>query len=381
MSLSRRTLLTGCTAAVAALPLLTACSPAQARNSLAGSRAAEPDLSTADGWLTWIADNRDHLALSLTDTAGLRVAHRARTTQPLASAVKVAQLAAYATAVAEGGLDPNEQIRVGDWERYYVPVDGGAHLNALAELGIPTDATGLYAADPELRVALERLVTMMIAHSDSAVPDLLRDRLGTEAVLRAARAGGWADADVRSLCAEYLFLLLPDEAPAPGAPLPRRLAIGFELERRHRDDEALRDQVRDRLLTQPLPTYDAQLTWASDTAASTPEQLAALHRAIAEGRYLPGPAGDIARGVLEGKAAGNLPADMLGFGFKGGSLPGVLTAGMSARFTDGRVAAGALLAHGGISAAQLQQGDPSLPLLTALRDPAWRDRLISALRG
>ncbi|MCX2734360.1 serine hydrolase [Saccharopolyspora sp. NFXS83] len=381
MPLSRRTLLTGCTAAVAALPLLTACSPAQARSSIAGPRAADPDLSTADGWLTWIAGNREHLALTLTDTAGLRIAHRARTPQPLASAVKAAHLAAYATAVAEGRLDPDEQVRVGDWERYYVPTDGGAHSNALTELGIPTDATGLYAADPERRVALEQLATMMIAHSDSAAPDFLRDRLGTEAVLHAARAGGWHDADVRSLCAEYLFLVLPDEAPAPGTPLPRRLEIGFDLERRHRDDETLRAQVRDRLLTRPLPSYDAQLTWASGTAASTPEQLAALHRSLAEGRYLPGPAGDIARGVLERQAAGNLPEGMLGFGYKGGSLPGVLTAGMSVRFADGRVAAGALLAHGEISAAQLQKGDPSLPLLTAVQDPAWRDRLLSALRG
>lgn len=380
MSLSRRTLLTGCTAAVAALPLLTACSPAQAR-SVAGPLATEPDLSTADGWLTWIAGNRDHLALTLTDTTGLRIAHRANTARPLASAVKAAHLAAYGTAVAEGRLDPHEQVRLGDWERFYVPVDGGGHLNSLAELGIATDATGLYAADPERRVTLEQMATMMIAHSDSAVPDFLRDRLGTDYVLRAARAGGWPDADVRSLCAEYLFLVLPDEAPAPGTPLPRRLAIGFELERRHRDDKALRDQVRDRLLTQPLPSYEDQLTWASDTASSTPEQLAALHRSIAEGRYLPGPAGDIARGILERQAAGHLPEGMLGFGFKGGSLPGVLTAGMSARFADGRVAAGALLAHGGISAAQLQKGDPSLPLLTAVLDPAWRDRLISALRG
>ncbi|MFR9729147.1 serine hydrolase [Saccharopolyspora sp. MS10] len=378
MPLARRTLLTGLAAAVATTPLLSACGPATALN--AAPARAEPDLGTAEGWLTWIAGHRDQLALVLTDSAGLRLAHRAETAQPLASAVKAAHLAAYATAVAEGRLDPAEQVRVGDWERYYVPVDGGAHLATLQELGIPTDATGLYAADPEHRVTLEQLATAMIAHSDSAVPDLLRDRLGVEAVREAARAGGWDGADVRSLCAEYLFLLLPEEAPTPDAPLDRRVELGFALERRHRDEQAFRDQVRTRLLTQPLPTYAAQLAWSADTAASSPEQLAALHRSLSEGTYPSPRAAEIARGVLEHRAAGNLPEGLLGLGYKGGSLPGVLTAGVSARLADGRIAAGSLLAHGEISADQLGTGDPSLPLLKAILEPAWRDQLRAALR-
>ncbi|MCA1187450.1 class A beta-lactamase-related serine hydrolase [Saccharopolyspora sp. 6T] len=375
MPLSRRTLLTGLTATAAALPLLS-CSPATAL----GDRT-EADLSTADGWLTWIAQHRDRLALVLTDTTGPLLAHRAGSPQPLASAVKAAHLAAYATAVADGRLDPAEQVRVGDWERYYVPTDGGAHVAALQELGIPTDDTGAWAADPDRHVTLEQLATAMIGHSDSAVPDLLRDRLGTEAVRAAALAGGWPDADVRSLCAEHLFLLLPAEAPAPGTPLPRRREIGFALERRHRDEQALRDQVRTRLLAQPLPDWNTQLAWATGTAASDPAQLAALHRSLAEGTYPSPRAAEIARGILERRAAGNLPDGVLGLGYKGGSLPGVLTAGISLRLADGRIAAGSLLAHGGISAEQLATGDPGQPLIKAVLDPAWRDRLRAALRG
>ncbi|MEU6127816.1 serine hydrolase [Saccharopolyspora sp. NPDC047091] len=372
MPLSRRTLLTGLTAATA-LPLLS-CSPATAL----GDRA-EADLSTPDGWLAWIAEHRDRLALVLTDTTGLRLEHRAETPQPLASAVKAAHLAAYATAVADGRLDPAERIRVGDWERYYVPTDGGAHVAALQELGIPTDATGAWAADPDRTVALEQLAGAMIAHSDSAVPDLIRDRLGTEAVRDAALAGGWPDADVRSLCAEYLFLLLPAEAPAPGTPVARRREIGFALERRHRDEQDFRDQVRTRLLTQPLPDWDTQLTWSAGTAASSPRQLAALHRSLADGSYPSPRAAEIARDVLERRDG--LPEGVLGLGYKGGSLPGVLTAGISLRFADGRIAAGSLLAHGGISAEQLGNGDPGLPLLKAALDPAWQDRLRTALHG
>lgn len=373
MSLSRRTLLTGGAAAVAALPLLTACSPAQARTSIAAPRAAEPDLSTADGWLTWIADNRDHLALALTDTAGLRIAHRARTPQPLASAVKVAHLAAYATAVAEGGLDPAEQVRVGDWERYYVPTDGGAHAASLRHLGVPADDTGLHAADPEHRVALDDVVAVMILFSDSAAPDLLRDRLGVDAVTRAGAARGWPDADVRSLCAEYLFFVMPETAPPAGLPVDARRTWGFALERRHRDDPGLRREVLRRLRS-GLPGYPEQIPWASTTAAGSAAELAAVHGALSS-------EGGLAREHLERPLAGSLPPGVAGVGLKGGSLPGVLTSGISVRRTDGTLGRGALLAHGDISAEQLSTGDPGLPLLLAIEDPRWRDRLMAALGG
>lgn len=370
MPLSRRTLLT--TAALAVLPTAPACS---------AIAATEPDLATAQGWLDWIPAHRDRLALTLHDTAGPHLEHRPTAVHPLASAVKVAHLAAYATAVDGGLLDPREQIRVGDWERFYVPADGGAHAAALADSGIPADPTGLYAADPDRRVGLEQLATAMITRSDSAAPDYLRARLGVERVQRAAEAGGWAQADIRSLCAEYLFLLLPAEAPAPGTPLPQRRRIGFELERRHGADRALRDRARDVVLRGPLPSYTAQAAWADGTAAASPAQLAALHSSIAQGRNMPGRAAGIARELLERRLRGNRPAGVAGIWYKGGSLPGVLTAGLTVRRTDGRVLSGALFAHGAVSATQLAHGDPGLPLLEAAIDPGYRARLEQALAG
>src|SRR5690606_33829461 len=104
----------------------------------------------------------------------------------LASAVKVAHLAAYARAVTSGQLDPHEQVRIGDWERFYVPTDGGAHAAALRSFNVPLDATGLFAGDPKRQVELDRMVAAMIDFSDSAVPDFLRERLGMDAVLEAA---------------------------------------------------------------------------------------------------------------------------------------------------------------------------------------------------
>ncbi|GAA4614023.1 serine hydrolase [Saccharopolyspora hordei] len=368
MLLSRRHLLA---AAAATTPLLLA--------PRALAQPAPPDLATAEGWLDWISAHRDGLGLVLDDGRGHRLVHRPHAAQPLASAVKVVHLAAYSTAVAEGRLDPQEQVRVGDWERFYVPTDGLAHVHALEHLGVGLDATGLRAADPEHRVRLDDMVAVMVLFSDSAVPDYLRERLGEDALHAAAAAGGWHRPDLRSMCAEYLFVL-PEFAPPAHLPTPARRAWGHRLERRFSTDARLRDRVLDRLLQGGLPPYEQQVAWADRTMSATAAQLAALHRAIATDEFPP-EAAAVARPHLERPLSGHLPPGVVGIGVKGGSLPGVLTCGLTVRRADGTTASGALLAHGGISPEQLTSGDPGLPLLLAAERPDWRDRLARALAG
>ncbi|MGH3932944.1 MAG: serine hydrolase, partial [Pseudonocardiaceae bacterium] len=81
-----------------------------------------------------------------------------------------------------------------------------------------------------------------------------------------------------------------------------------------------------------------QQRWAEETATGSANQLAALHRAIATGEF--GPGADVARRQLEWQAP--LP-DTVGVGFKGGSLPGVLTEAFTVRREDGSTATGILL--------------------------------------
>ncbi|GAA2339623.1 hypothetical protein GCM10009854_15030 [Saccharopolyspora halophila] len=365
MPTSRRSLLI---AAGATAPLLLA-KPAPAR--------AQPDLSTPEGWLNWVSAHRDAIGLAIDDGRGHRLAHAADTPRPLASAVKVLHLAAYAEAVIARRIDPDERVRVGDWERYYVPTDGHAHANALSQLGIPADSSELYAADPEQRVALRDMVSMMLLFSDSAVPDFLRDRLGAHAVVTAGRTRGWWRADVRSLCAEYLFLALPETAPPPRLPVAARRAWGFALERRYRDEPALRQRVRDWRLHQPMPPLPEQVAWASSTAAGSPRELDAVHRALASESD---PASTLAREHLEAPAAGGaLPPGVDGIGFKGGSLPGVVTAGASVRRSDGTIGTGGLVAHDPAARGELVTSNPAALLLPAIRDARWRDRLGAAL--
>jgi hypothetical protein len=100
----------------------------------------------------------------------------------LASTMKVAILAAYEYAVAQGEINPGEQVPVADLERYYLPkTDGNAHIQGLASLGIKTDALG-FASDLSMKLSIDDIARIMIHYSGNAEADYLIERLGAEKV-------------------------------------------------------------------------------------------------------------------------------------------------------------------------------------------------------
>ena len=358
------------------LPVLTVALVAGCSASTEASRAAESggtgsagsaapacatsppaDVGSAQGWLGWLAEHREDVALVLDDGRGARLEHRADEPQPLASAVKVVHLAAWATAVRRGELRADQPVRVGDWERWYLPgTDGGAHLAALRRLGVPDD--GVRATDPAATVPLSDVVSAMVRESDNAAPDLLRDLLGEDALTEAAASAGWADAPAPRFLAAFLRLV--DPSAGDGGAAADRYASD--------PAEAARVQAL------PLPDLAAQADWAAGTAAGTAAGLAALHARISSGE-LPG-----AREQLEWQPP--LPGH-LGVGFKGGSLPGVLAEAFALRADDGATAVGVLLVRDLDPAEWVRTLEAGLPhqqlLVAALTDPAVAAQLGCAL--
>lgn len=304
------------------------------------------DTTTPQGWLGWIAEHPGEVSLAFDDGNGTVVEHRAGDPQPLASAVKVVHLAAYADAAATGTLDPAEPVAVSDWERWYLPgLDGGAHPAALERLGVPHN--GVRATDPTATVTLNQLVSAMIQESDNAAPDYLRALLGDQALVDAAAGGGWTDVAPPSLLGSALLLLDPSVGDATTAA------------RRYSEDPAYRAQIQ----ALPAPGLEAQVAWAAQTWSGSAEDLAGLHRAISSGDL--GPGAELARGQLEWQSA---PEDLRGVGFKGGALPGVLTEAITLRRTDGTTASAVLLVRGlGVQewGAALSNGLPHQQLLLA----------------
>ncbi len=315
------------------------------------------DVRTVDGWLGWVAAHPDDVAVSLDDGRDRTVEHRADEPQPLASAVKAVHLAAYATAVRDGELDPEQPVRVSDWERWYLPgSDGGAHVRALQRLQVPV--AGLRARDQAATVPLDGVVSAMIRESDNAAADLLLDLLGPQALTDAAADAGWEGFEPASLLGAFLRLVEPGTADERAAA------------QRYADDPAEAARVQ-RL---PLPDPDAQARWAGTTLAGAAEDLAALHASLSRGE-LPE-----AREQLEWQP----PAEgTLGVGFKGGSLPGVLSEAVSVRRADGTTAVGVLTVRGMAVADWAATLEAKLPhqqlLISALTDPAVADRLACAL--
>jgi hypothetical protein len=190
------------------------------------------------------------------------------------------------------------------------------------------------ALDPQRTVPVDTIVASMIQVSDSAAADFLRDRLGDQALMRAAADGGWTGVDLPSFLGETLTVVAPERAPASGT-RAQRAAAELALARRFATDSAFRAE----LSAHPLPPIEVQQPWADNTATGTANQLAALHRAIATGKF--GPGADIARRHLEWLKLSQ--PGVVGIGFKGGSWPGVLTQAVTVRRDKGSTATGVLL--------------------------------------
>jgi hypothetical protein len=322
-----------------------------------------------------MAATPEDVGLVVDDGRGAVVSHAPDAQMPLASAVKIVHVAAYGRAVAEGRVRPDEQVRVGDWENWYLAADAGAHVGALDALGIPRD--GLRGAvDPDRTVTLQQMVAAMVQFSDNAAADYLRDRLGDPALVDAAASGGWRDLDLPSELGAQLALVRPQEAPPLSAPRSVRGPAELAMAQRFASDAAYREDSRRRLAVQ-AEDVEAYLIeserWARSTSTGSAVQLAGLWRAVISGSF--GPGADVARGELEPDAPrrdGQVRA------IKGGSFPGIGTMAVSVRRPDGTIGVGVLLGRGFRPSTPLDEvalGQLRL-LVAAVEDPVARTRVL-----
>jgi hypothetical protein len=87
-------------------------------------------------------------------------------------------IAVIAPAVAHASPLTGE-ASLGDWERYYLGLDGGAHQRALKALGI-AHHDGVRADEPHRLVPLRDVARAVVEHGDHAAADYLRDRLNLD---------------------------------------------------------------------------------------------------------------------------------------------------------------------------------------------------------
>ncbi len=93
---------------------------------------------------------------------------------PLASVVKIINLIAYAQAIEDGVFDPSGWVDLDRLEKTYLPrIDLGAHERAMDEL----EEKGLIAGDPPA-TPLEEIPGIMIRHSSNAAADFIHLAIG-----------------------------------------------------------------------------------------------------------------------------------------------------------------------------------------------------------
>ncbi|NMD55385.1 serine hydrolase [Tsukamurella conjunctivitidis] len=322
--------------------VLVATGPAPSTTAAPCAPAPAVDTGTAAGWTGYLAQHRGDVALVVDDGRGGTVRHRPDAAMPTASMLKLIHLAALTGRAGAGRIDLNERIPVADWQKWYVayrgtPLDGGAHIKALEYLGIP--ATNGVPNDPSGTVSLHQLADVMIRFSDSAAPDAIRARLGDEA--------------------------LQDVMTRYGMPGPAPSLKG----------------LYDGLVASGAGTPEQVQRAADQTYAAPASSFARLIGDIATGRS--GPGADLARGFLEFQ--GGAPAGLAALGFKGGSLPAVLTEAFEGRRPDGSVTVGVLMVRRISPADARKDTEAGMPhqelLLRAMTDADTRGRVACALRS
>ena len=269
--------------------------------------------------------------------------HNADQPLVLGSTFKLAVLAAYADAVSSGSLDPNEQVPVTEWEKYYVPLtDAGAHAQGLKSIGLEVDELG-FAVDQKAVVSLNEIARIMIHYSGNAATDYLLTRIGKDGLnITLSKAGLEHQTPIRLILGAVLVMFnheynQPDinqlqaiinEVSSGNTEYVDRLVYQYLNDPDWRDDQI--QHMANYSDTVILPEEEM---WAYQEVASqlfpkgTAREYAQFSAQIARGKLISTEASEIIQQHLE-----NVPSDWPlrllyfdKFGAKDGVTAGVLT--------------------------------------------------------
>lgn len=257
------------------------------------------------------------------------------TRMPLASVVKIIHLVAYVEAVAAGELNPLEPVTVDELEGYYLPgTDLGAHRRVLQEL----EENGRLLPTVPPSVLLEDLPWMMMRHSSNAATDYLHQRLGQLRIEETAQRLGLTG---QTAPCPFLgqFLLMGNHTRASGNDLAYlnqlldpllesdygrevvQLSDAFQSNAAFREAEIVWRDGRRR------PSLETQRFFTDYfNAQGTAREYAALMLRLAQNGLSNPDSSFNARRYLEWAMLFPVNQDLFSnLGYKGGSMPGVLT--------------------------------------------------------
>ncbi len=248
--------------------------------------------------------------------------------RPLASVVKVLHLVAYARAVQLGELDPATFVPLAELERYYLPnSDLGSHPRAVAEL---LAEERVFGQPPS--VLLEDVPRMMIEYSSNAATDYLHMLLGQERIEQTAIAVGMIQQTAPCpFLGQFLLMGRRAEGIAPVQSLfedPRLYSRSvMSATEQYIGDVAFRTAEGAWSSRERRPSLEAQQLFSEQlNAHGTAREYANLMAQIALNTLGPWEESVRIRRYMEWPTHFPDNQEQLAWlGYKGGSLPGVLT--------------------------------------------------------
>ncbi|MDT8305218.1 MAG: serine hydrolase [Anaerolineae bacterium] len=252
---------------------------------------------------------------------------------PLASVVKLVHLITYAEAVQNGELDPEQPILLDELDRFYLAnSDLRAHPDALADLR----AEGRVYGDPPA-VRLADVPRMMMQYSSNAATDYLHVLLGQERLEATILALGMSSHTAPCpFLGQFLLMTEGHAAALDYFENPERYAadvMAATLAYSGGDAAGTSRAWRGRA---QRPEIETQAVYSElfNSRASAGDY-ARLMGMIAENQFGPWEQNVRIRSYLEWPTAFSANQQTLAWlGYKGGSLPGVLTAAYYAQPWD-----------------------------------------------
>ncbi len=298
-------------------------------------------LQTPENLLEYIVAHPNDVSLVTYELGNLEqgIFYNADKKRPLASTIKIIVLAEYARQVEQGILSPDELVNLGDIDIYYLPgTDGNAHPNAVKELqklGHITTAN---------QIKLRHIPWAMIRYSDNAATDYLILRLGQDNLETLPEKLHIENQDVPlPIIGQFLswdnhtFSNSPHERlKIYQAMQPREYADEvYRITEQWRNDQEFRAKAIKQIKSKTWLKFKEQQAMAQAlNCRGTALGYALLMEKIYRSSLISPIAAKIMREYLEWSM---IPANEQGiqaYGFKNGSLPGIITAASYLKFTD-----------------------------------------------
>ena len=296
---------------------------------------AQSTQNTENYVLTFLKNNPERSSVVFTRNDTTLAAVRSDKKLPLASTVKIIIAIEYAQQVAEGKVNPEEEIPLSTIDKFYIAnTDGNAHPDWLADMR----SKNLIAGE---KVKLENIAKGMIRYSSNANTEFLMEKLGFDNINANLKKLNLPNHDSIYPFVASLFLFSNSKNVNPQQFLSelQNMPMAEYLKKSMDWHERLKSESNSKFKNNfVFPSMDLQRIWSDRLPAATTQEYVSIMQKVNSRKYFDEKTQQNIEKLLEWPLEYN-PANTKSFehlGQKGGSTAFVLTQSMYATLKNGK---------------------------------------------